>query len=268
MYHCTAVLHRLQICPSAQFILTQKSIPVKEICLRGNQLSSPLGIIGNTLMDNASFQNDLFRVKHSFFVHTLADEILLSLLEAIRGEKKVRCAVKSTRSENVRTIEGVPLKIWISTRTGRRFLCLYLPEKKRFTCARLDAVKEVKVLEIYSGYPEIREKLDHNQNLVWGVSFQNQDHRHLEHVRLTLHIHETSEAYILNRPEREGKGGMVKRIAPDTFTYEADVFDANEMLPWIRSFTGRILSIESDCPKLKSIFERDLSAMYQMYFDT
>lgn len=117
-------------------------------------------------MDNASFQNDLFRVKHSFFVHTLADEILLSLLEAIRGEKKVRCAVKSTRSENVRTIEGVPFKIWISTRTGRRFLCLYLPEKKRFICARLDAVKEVKVLEVYSGYPEIREKLDHNQNLV------------------------------------------------------------------------------------------------------
>lgn len=258
-----AVLYRLN--PPFRELLSQ--YPDLKDALKLYQLYSPLGIVGNTLMENASFQNDLFRIKHNFFVHTLEDEILLSLLIAMREEKMVCCIVKSTKSENVQTIEGVPLKIFVSTRTGRRFLCLYPTEKKRFTCARLDAIKEVKVKEIYSDYRQIREKLDRNQNLAWGVSFQNHDRRHLEHVKLTLCIHEDSEAYILNRLEREGKGGTVKRIAPDTFTYETDVFDANEMLPWIRSFTGRILAIESDCKKLKSTFERDFSATYQMYFD-
>ena len=44
------------------------------------------------------------------------------------------------------------------------------------------------------------------------------------------------------------------------------MFDANEMLPWIRSFLGRIIAIETDCPKLNQLFERDFAAMYRMYF--
>lgn len=44
------------------------------------------------------------------------------------------------------------------------------------------------------------------------------------------------------------------------------MFDANEMLPWIRSFLGRIIAIETDCPKLNQLFQRDFAAMYRMYF--
>lgn len=72
---------------------------------------------------------------------------------------------------------------------------------------------------------------------------------------------------MITRLEREGKGGVVRRIAPDTYCYETDVFDANEMLPWIRSFLGRIIAIETDCPKLNQLFERDFAAMYRMYFE-
>lgn len=241
--------------------------PVLEDAIKLYQLSSPLGIVGNTIMDNVSSYNDLFRIKHNFFVHTLEDEILLSLLQAMHEEKSVGITIKSTKSENIQTTEGVPLKIFISTRTGRRFLCLYLTERKRFTCARLDAIKEVKIKECYSDYREVSQKLEYNKNFAWGVSFQNDGQMHLEHVKLTLHIHETSEAYILNRLEREGKGGVVKHISQDTFTYETDVFDANEMLPWIRSFTGRIIDIESDCKKLNPTFKRDFATMYKMYFE-
>lgn len=85
-------------------------------------------------------------------------------------------------------------------------------------------------------------------------------------MKLTLHIREGAETYILNRLRREGKGGVIRRTAPDTFTYEIDVFDANEMLPWIRTFIGRIVSVESDCPQLKERFRRDLFTMYRLYF--
>lgn len=231
------------------------------------QLSSPLGIVGNTIMENASLSNDLFRIKHNFFVHTLEDEVLLSLLQAMHEKKTVFLNIKSTRTETIQSAEGVPLKIFTSTRTGRRFLCLYLTEAKRFTCVRMDAVKEVIIKEPYPDYQKIKEKLENNKSRAWGVSFQSSGHTHFEHVKLTLQIHEDSETYILNRLEREGKGGTIKRIAPNTFTYETDIFDANEMLPWIRTFTGRILEIESNCQKLNSLVQRDFSAMYHMYFE-
>ena len=217
-------------------------------------------------MDNASFQNNLFRIKHSFFVHTLEDEILLTLLQAMHEEKTVQLNVKSTKSESVQEIKGVPLKIFISTRTGRRFLCVYLPNARRFSSVRLDAVKKVEIKEPYSDYKISKEHLEKNKTSAWGVSFQNSNHRHLEHVKLTLHINEHFEEYIINRLEREGKGGTITHIAPDTFCYETNVFDAHEMLPWLRTFIGRIIAIESDNQKLNQLFQRDFDAMYRMYF--
>lgn len=252
-----------QLTPSFRQFLSEH--PGLKHAVKLYQLTSPLGILGNTIMDNAGFENDLFRVKHSFFVHTLEDEILLLLLEGMHNERVVHMTIKSTQSERYQEVEGVPLRIFISTRTGRRFLLFYLPEKKHFSTARLDAVKKVELKEAYPDYRNIREQFEKNKALAWGVSFQNGNPEHLEHVKLTLHINETYEAFILNRLEREGKGGSIQRIAPDTFTYEIDVFDAYEMLPWIRSFTGRILAVESDCQRLTQLFHRDFTAMYQMY---
>lgn len=255
-----------QLNPSFRQLLTK--VPGLEQAVKLYQLSSPLGILGNTIMENGAFHNDLFRIKHSFFVHTLEDEILLSLLQAMHEEALVLLNIKSTRSEHYQEIEGVPLKVFISTRTGRRFLILYIPNSRRFTGVRLDAIKRVEHKDSFTDFQKVKEQLEQNKNLAWGVSFQNENHVHLEHVTLTLHIDESYEAFILNRLVREGKGGQVRRIAPDTFTYDIDVFDANEMLPWIRSFTGRILGIESDCPKLNQLFQRDLAAMHHMYFDS
>lgn len=250
------------------------------------QLASPLGVVGSTIMDTASFRNNLFRIKHNFFVHTLEDEMLLPLLQAMHEKKAVVLTVKSTkqacprkrstpaaqetdaaRSSRFHETTGVPLKIFTSTRTGRRYLCLYLPGRKRFTNIRLDTVKAVKVQMPFPDYDNIRKQLEQNKGSAWGVSFQNENRRHSEHVKLTLHINEQSEGYILKRLAREGKGGTITRIAADTFTYETDVFDANEMLPWLRTFIGRILSVESDCPQLATRFQKDFQTMCHMYFE-
>ncbi|MDE6387555.1 MAG: WYL domain-containing protein [Lachnospiraceae bacterium] len=257
------VLYRLS--PPAKKLFS--SHPNLKNAVKLYQLSSPLGFIGNTIMDTGSFQNDLFRIKHNFFVHTLEDEILLPLLQAMHKQRTVSLTIKSTKSSNLLTTNGVPLKIFISTRTGRRYLCLYLPKTKRFTNIRMDAVKEVEAKETFPEYESIHDKLEKNKDSAWGVSFQNNNRLHSEHVKLTLHINEMSEDHILNRLKREGKGGAIQCIAPNTFTYEIDVFDANEMLPWIRTFIGRIISIESDCPQLAARFERDFRTMYHMYFE-
>ena len=231
------------------------------------QLSAPVGILGNTVMENLGFKNDVFRVKHSFFVHTLEDEVLLDILHAMHDEREVLVKLKSSKNDNFREQSGVPLKIFISTRTGRRYVCFYITERKKFSCFRLDAVKEVKLQEKCPGYKDIREDLDRNKERAWGVSFQNKSGTRTERVKLTVHINEKTEEHIINRFKREGKGGVLSRIAPDTFTYEAEVFDANEMLPWIRSFTGRIIDVESDGEKFVGLFKRDFYETYKLYFD-
>jgi hypothetical protein len=244
---------------------TLAQFPMLESALQFYQLSAPLGIVGNTVLDTISSKNETFRVKHSFFVHTLEDEILLELLNAMRQQFSVKLMIRGSKSSNESTMLGVPLQIFTSTRTGRRFLCLYLAKSKRFTCVRMDSIKKVQPAELAPDYKTLREMLMKNHDHLWGVSFQNGGRTHLETVKLTLHIKEGAEDYILERLTREGKGGTINHIAPDTYTYEKEVFDSNEMLPWLRTFTGRILDIECSASRLKSLFYSDMEAMYQMY---
>lgn len=229
------------------------------------QLVSPLGILGSTLMDSFSIKNLLFRVKHSFFVHTLEDEMLLTLLQAMKNKQSVTLEIQSSKNHTDSTMKLVPLKIFTSARTGRRFLCGYIKSGKRFTCVRMDAIKKVTCLSAEDEYAALSENLNKNLPSCWGVSFQNTHRTHLEWVRFTLEVNEPYEHYIVTRLEREGKGGMITKLGATTYQYEKYVFDANEMLPWIRTFIGRILEFHCSSPFVEKRFYRDLQTMYHMY---
>ncbi len=229
------------------------------------KMVSPLGIAGDTILDTISRSNSIFRVKHCFFVHTLEDEILLAVLGAMYNKQSVTLLVKDNKNNIKQSMDIIPLRIFTSTRTGRRYLCIYSTKSRRFFCIRMDFIKKAVPGEISPVYDKVREQLSQNQYKSWGVSFQNKTQTHMHYLKMTLYIDTEKEPYVLNRLYREGKGGKVIQTNENLFTYETQVFDANEMLPWIRTFTGRIENLESSHPGLKSLFERDMAAMYKMY---
>ena len=229
------------------------------------QLAGNLGMIGNQLTDQLDYRNQTFRVKHSFFVHTLEDEILLDLLTTIRQQNSVLLEIKSSKKGVINTTVCVPLQIFISTRSGRRFLCAYIDRSKRFTCFRLDTIKKVTPLEKTEAYEELQTKLNRNRRQLWGVSFQGRERHHLDKLTMTIQVFEPKESYIVDRLRREGRGGTVTKTAPNIYQYEIEVFDCNEMLPWIRTFIGRILSLECSAKSVERRFYEDLQTMYQMY---
>ncbi len=229
------------------------------------QLAGNLGMIGNQLTDQFDYQNQTFRVKHSFFVHTLEDEILLDLLNIIHQQKSAALEIKSSKKGIINTTYCVPLQIFISTRSGRRFLCAYIDRSKRFTCFRLDTIKKVTPLEKTEAYEELQTKLNRNRRQLWGVSFQGRERHHIDKLTMTIQVFEPKESYIVDRLRREGRGGTVTKTAPNIYQYEIEVFDCNEMLPWIRTFIGRILSLECSAKSVERRFYEDLQTMYQMY---
>ncbi|MBO5088727.1 MAG: hypothetical protein J6C01_08630 [Lachnospiraceae bacterium] len=228
------------------------------------QISAPLGIVGDTILDNISKPNDTFRVKHSFFVHTLEDEILLKLLDSMHHHQSIEILTKGTKTSNEVTMRGIPMQIFTSTRTGRRFLCLYGFKSKRFTCIRMDSVKKVEPLERIDNYTALQEKLRNCYPYLWGVSFGEKGQPHIGFIKLTLRIRE-DEQFIVERLQREGKGGVITCVEPNIYTYEKEVFDTNELLPWLRTFTGRIIDIECSSEQTKKLFFNDMQAMFDLY---
>lgn len=228
------------------------------------QEAAPFGIIGSTILDREDMSNELFQFKHHFIVHTLEDGVLLSILEAIKGRCIIEYENKSSRTGNVTTTSGLPLKIFVSTCTGRRYVCLYLPRLRRFSNARLDSISAVRIGDPFENYEEIQRDLNKNIAKCWGVSFGGGQTR-IEEICVKLYIDEKKEPHVLNRLYREGRGGEVLKIRDNEYLYTGLFFDTNEMLSWIKSFTGRVLDIQGSNRFAIAKIIHDWDSMYNMY---
>lgn len=226
--------------------------------------TAPFGFVGSTILDKTYGKNELFTFKHYFMVHTLEDGILYPLLAALFEGRYVVLENHSVRSGKVTEIEGLPLKVFVSTRTGRRYICIYTKQNRRFLNLRLDCIASVKPSEICPDAGFYREKLEENMDRCFGVSFGGRALR-LEEICMKLAIDEEREGHILNRLHREGKGGEIIRLDAHTFLYSGFFFDVNEMLSWVKSFTGRILDIQSSNRAAVLKVTADWESMYRMY---
>lgn len=231
--------------------------------LRFFQEASPFGFIGSTIMDKYQIENDIFRFKHAFIVHTLEDQILLESLQAIQKGQRIAIGNQNKRSHTITQYTGIPLKIFVSTQTGRRYLCFYNEDRKRFVNMRLDSIKKISRCECIDNYIEIKQKLEKNIAKCWGVSFGNDSRG--DSIEMKVYVNENTDNYILKRLEREGRGGNIEKLAEHTYQYVGEFFDTNEMLTFVKSFTGRIISLKGTNAYVIQKFYCDMKRMKQLY---
>lgn len=127
---------------------------------------------------------------------------------------------------------------------------------------RLDSIKSVTLLDKAENIEKLKESAKRFDSHLWGVS-SGKDHS-LDHVEMTVFVGDNEE-YIINRLEREKRNGKIIPVDSHHFKFVADVYDAVEMLPWIRTFTGRITKLTSTNSTMVETFNEDLKAMQFMY---
>ena len=224
---------------------------------------APFGFVGSTILDNQQTDNDLFRIKHDYLVHTLEDEVLHSLLEAIRKQRTAVLKIKGSRSQRLQEAAGTPLLILVSTQTGRRYVCMHNQRARRFHSFRLDTVQSVTIGETDPQFASRLDALKRNRQYCWGVSFGNK--REPERVCMRIKVNEETERYIINRLEREGRQGKITRTEPGIYQYDGEFWDAAELLPWVKTFTGRILSFECTNKLVEATLLNDMDRMIRLY---
>ena len=87
----------------------------------------------------------------------------------------------------------------------------------------------------------------------------------MEELHMELYIHEPKESYVLDRLSREGRGGQIKKIGRNRYLYSGYFYDTNEMLSWVKTFTGRVLDIRGSAPASVRKVTDDWARMYEMY---
>lgn len=221
---------------------------------------SPLGVIGSTLLDRIDESSIPLGFKHHYIVHALESEVCYALLEAIHHHQRIEAVCYTGRDRNIKN-SLIPLKILISVQGGRQYVCAYNTLKHRFMSIRLDNIKSITVCEYSVQFEHALKQLNHLLEHTWGVSFK--DGRHLEHLEMTLEI-QPNEQYIIHRIEREGRMGKLEAVSDTLYKFSIDLYDAMEMLPWIRTFIGRIVKLDCDNPLMAVTFYKDFNLMLNM----
>jgi hypothetical protein len=260
---------------------------------------APLGVIGSFLLDKYDDLPDYFGYKHHYILHALDSEILCYIMQAIHERRVITLTIRSPRSgnkENEHTF--YPYKVYASTQTGRQYVLGYHEQFKKPLFFRLDMIHKVELgsalskeefdsalikdefgaavvknefgtaleNDEFESAPHKDEKYgkwfeDFKENL-WGVS--TGPGLNLDHIEMTIHVG-ADERYIIDRLEREKRCGRVESLDEHTYKFVADVYDASEMRPWLRTFIGRIEKLECSNKNVTDTFFADLDAMNALY---
>ena len=146
--------------------------------------------------------------------------------------------------------------------TGRQYVLAWSPWNRDFSFFRLDAIDHVKPGDAAELPEDLEARLGAFMGRVWGVSRNRADA--LTHLEMTVFVGD-GEGHIPRRLEREKRCGRVERLDERRWRFTAEVYDALEMLPWIRTFTGRIIELKCDDPRVTERFYAILAAMAALY---
>lgn len=207
---------------------------------------------------------EYFAFKHHYITSALDSEIVCQLFGAMHEKRSIVMNMINREKKTVSQNYVVPLRIMSSVQNGRQYLMAYAPRFRKIMSYRIDNILLVKYSEKWEQFDELRERLDSMKEHMWGVSTQSRTGRNLEKVTFTV-CYEEGEEHIHRRLEREKRCGIVEKIAENQSRFTAEVYDAYELIPWIRTFICRITEVHFSNPALEKQFKEDIEEMYRLY---
>lgn len=220
--------------------------------------AAPLGVIGSYF---AQKNESPFRFKHRYFLGALDSEVLYALCRCMEEKRGAELTIFSRRKNQELRQPVYPMRFYFSTQSGRQYVLGYHYKYRKPMFFRLDSVRTVKALEEEPRAEEYEGIWPEFDRHLWGVSAGEPD---LEHIEMQVHAG-PEELYIAERLMRERRHGTVEPIDDETWLFTADVYDATEMIPWLRTFIGRIVKLECSNEYVTRVFREDLEAMRRLY---
>lgn len=238
-------------------------LPAAEV-LRFFSEVSPCGVIGSFVEDKLQSDEkgiaDKLSFKHHYITSTIDSEILYTLLDAMGDKCEVDISSVNHRRQETFTDTIIPLKLKMSAQSGRQYIMCFSIKSEKMVAYRVDYIVDAKRGEEVSYYDEVMRKFASMEEHIWGVSIPHT----MEHVMFEI-CYGKYEEYIYDRLMREKRCCTVTKVKEGILRFEADVYDSTELVPWIRTFIGRITALEFSNKGVERRFREDLLRMYEMY---
>ena len=126
---------------------------------------------------------------------------------------------------------------------------------------RLDSIRRIKPMDVDPEPDKYKAYWKEFDQHLWGVS--TGEHT-MDHIEMLVHAG-PDEGFIADRLKREKRHGTVEQVDAETWRFSADVYDASEIVPWLRTFIGRIVKLECSNAFINRLFREDLEKMRRLY---
>ena len=216
--------------------------------------TDPIGVIGSYIDHE---ETNLFTFKRNYILHAIDSEILYKIVQAIRSKKIIQ--IEYMNGKELKNI--VPVRIYISTRTGRQHLMYLSNDRDRFLFTRIDKIKDIKETADNANWCKTEEKYLAEKDRYWGVSNNGLE---LQTVQIVFQI-DPDELYVLKRLRKQKRTGTIEQISENQYRYSVTLYDPVEMVPWIRSFLGRIQSIECSDKEAEQYIKDSIKNICDLY---
>ncbi len=220
--------------------------------------TAPLGVIGSYF---AQKNESAFEFKHQYFLGALDSEVLFDLCQCMEEHRGVELTIFSRRKKQELKHPVFPMRFYFSTQSGRQYILGYHYAFRKPMFFRLDSIRKMKALNVDQQSEKYERFWKHFDQHLWGVSTGDYS---LDHIEMQVHVG-PDEWFIADRLKREKRHGVVEQLDDETWKFTADVYDASEMMPWLRTFIGRIVKLECSNENITRLFREDLEKMRGLY---
>lgn len=219
---------------------------------------------GKCLSDRNDCAGEYLTFKNHYIMNAYDAEITELILQGIHEKRLLEITSFSRGDAGVKQQTVIPYKVYVSTQGGRNYLFCMDADNLRPYSLRVDYIQKGKAGEVCADYDRLLKVCERAGEHMWGVSCAK--YRRYEHIEMDIYVG-TDEAFIVRRLEREKRCGTVSKVDEETYRFSADVLDAYEMMPWIRTFFGRIKAIRCDNEDVKNQIKIDMVKMLKQYED-
>ena len=132
----------------------------------------------------------------------------------------------------------------------------------KFLC-RMDYIERIHIKGEYKEYTKRKEEALRIRKNSWGASWISQ--KKLETLRFTIWYDGEREEELYQKIKNESRNGQVTKKDDNHIEFFIQVYDPKELMPWVRTFLGRICELQCSDVEFVKRFEDDLEKMRQMY---
>ena len=216
-----------------------------------------LGVIGSYIEDKFENADEYISFKNRYIMNAYDTEVVFEILRAIKNENKVKIQTFASAKQR----EYIPLKLYVSKQGGRNYLMCKGMKDNRFYSIRTDYIKSVRQGLKANDFSIVKTRFEDISRHIWGVSYSAGK---LEHFEMDVYVGK-GEEYIVSRLEREKRCGKVTKLDEETYRFSVDLYDSYELVPWIRTFFGRIKRLKCSNRMVSDQIKFDIVKMSKQY---